>query len=119
VRKVVDPRLKVAVAQAALKEDHSTGQIARKFHVSSHQVESWKKEALDMLQAGFSEIHATKPFNPQRLVDELYCKWSQRDIVAWLTRTQHSFAGEAAAGSIILIRSRKTTAPRKVLVKSK
>ena len=71
LRKKHTPKLKTAVALAALKGRSTVSEIASETGVAPAQVSTWKKEALGILNEGFADRRSKKAVPDGFAVDEL------------------------------------------------
>lgn len=72
IRRVHPPAFKARVAIDALKEQKTIAQLSSLYAVHETQITKWKKRALDILTAGFSEKWQRQEKDDQELIQELY-----------------------------------------------
>ena len=72
IRKVHAPAFKAKVALEAIKETKTIAELAGMYSIHSTQITKWKRQALDILAAGFSEKQRKKEHDNRELVQELY-----------------------------------------------
>ena len=68
------PSFKAKVALAAIREDQTISEIASEHGVHPNQVSSWKKIALDNLEALFAGKHSAFDANAEKKIKELHAK---------------------------------------------
>jgi len=72
IRRVHAPAFKARVALEAIKEIKTIAELASMYSVHPTQITKWKRQALDILSAGFSEKQKKKEHDERELVQELY-----------------------------------------------
>lgn len=72
IRRVHPPAFKAKVAIDALKEQKTIAQLSSQYAVHETQITKWKKRALEILTAGFSEKWQRKEHDDRELIAELY-----------------------------------------------
>lgn len=72
IRRVHPPAFKTKVAVDALKEQKTIAQLSSQYAVHETQITKWKKRALEILAAGFSEKWQRKEKDDRELIAELY-----------------------------------------------
>ncbi|SRR5258708_5585974 len=72
IRRVHAPAFKAKVALEAIKESKTIAELASMYSVHPTQITKWKRQALDILTAGFSEKQRKKEHDEMELVQELY-----------------------------------------------
>ena len=72
IRRVHPPAFKAKVAVDALKEQKTIAQLSSQYGVHETQITKWKKRALEILNAGFSEKWQRKENDDRELIQELY-----------------------------------------------
>lgn len=72
IRRVHPPAFKAKVAIDALKEQKTIARLSSQYAVHETQITKWKKRALEILTAGFSEKWQRKESNDRELIAELY-----------------------------------------------
>ena len=68
------PSFKAKVALAAIRGDRTISEIASQYGVHPNQVSSWKKVALDNLEALFAGNHSTFDPDAEKKIKELHAK---------------------------------------------
>jgi transposase len=63
---------KAKVALEALKEQKTITELSSLYGIHATQITKWKRQALDILSAGFSEKQKKKQEDDHALVQELY-----------------------------------------------
>ena len=63
---------KAKVALEALKEQKTIAELSSLYGIHATQITKWKRQALDILSAGFSEKQKKKQEDDHALVQELY-----------------------------------------------
>ncbi len=72
IRRVHPPAFKAKVAVDALKEQKTIAQLSSIYGVHETQITKWKKRALEIITAGFSEKWQRKEKDDWELIQELY-----------------------------------------------
>jgi|SRR5579859_551496 len=72
IRRVHAPAFKAKVALEAIKEIKTIAELANMYSVHPTQITKWKRQALDILTAGFSEKQRKKEHDERELIQELY-----------------------------------------------
>jgi transposase len=72
IRRVHPAAFKAKVALEAIKEQKTIAELSSIYGVHSTQITKWKRQALDILSAGFSEKQKQKEHDDRSLVQELY-----------------------------------------------
>src|SRR6266516_3875035 len=72
MRRVHPAAFKAKVALEALREQKTIAELSSLYGVHSTQITKWKRQALDILSAGFSEKQKKKQEDDRALVQELY-----------------------------------------------
>ncbi len=92
MKKVFTPQQKAAVALEAIKGELTIAQIASQYEVHPTQIAVWKKQAIEILKAGFTDKRKKENFDQQRITDDLYKTIGQRDMeLAWLKKKLQPF----------------------------
>jgi len=65
-------QFKTMVVLELLKEEKTSGQIASQFGVHPTQIRHWKRQALEGLEAVFSNSVKNKSFKQDELIEQLY-----------------------------------------------
>jgi len=72
IRRVHPAAFKAKVALEAIKEQKTIAELSSLYDVHATQITKWKRQALDILSAGFSEKQKQKEHDDRSLVQELY-----------------------------------------------
>lgn len=72
IRRVHPATFKAKVALEAIKEQRTIAELSSLYGVHSTQITKWKRQALDILTAGFSEKQKQKEHDDRALIQELY-----------------------------------------------
>jgi transposase len=72
IRRVHPAAFKAKVALEAIKEQRTIAELSSLYGVHSTQITKWKRQALDILSAGFSEKQKQKEQDDRGLIQELY-----------------------------------------------
>ncbi len=72
IRRVHPPAFKAKVAIDALKEQKTIAQLSSLYGVHETQIAKWKRLAIDMLTAGFTQKHEKRENEDRELIQELY-----------------------------------------------
>lgn len=72
IRRIHPPAFKAKVAIDALKEQKTIAQLSSLYTVHETQITKWKKRALEILAAGFSEKWQRQEKDDRELIAELY-----------------------------------------------
>lgn len=72
IRRVHPPVFKARVAVEALKEQKTIAELSGMYSIHSTQITKWKKQALDILTAGFGSGQRQREKEDSELVAELY-----------------------------------------------
>jgi len=73
-------KLKAKVALEALREGHTTAELASKYQIDPSQVNRWKAELLSGAEEIFSVKRGRKKADNQREMDELYKKIGKLEV---------------------------------------
>jgi len=72
IRRVHPAAFKAKVALEAIKEQRTIAELSSLYGVHPTQITKWKRQALDILAAGFSEKQKQKEHDDRALIQELY-----------------------------------------------
>ena len=72
IRRFHSPAFKAKVALEALKEQRTIAEISSMYGIHSTQITKWKRQALDILAAGFGAGQKQREKDDHDLVQELY-----------------------------------------------
>ena len=72
IRRIHAPAFKAKVALEAIREIKTIAELASMYSVHPTQITKWKRQALEILSAGFSEKQKKKEYDERELVQELY-----------------------------------------------
>jgi len=87
IKKSHSASFKAKVALEALRGAKTLSQITADYGVHSTQIVRWKKIALEILEAGFSEKRAKVDLAQEKLVEELYRQIGQLKVeLDWLKK---------------------------------
>ena len=79
-RRNFSPEFKSKVALAALREELSLSELAKKYDVHPNMISNWKKQASQHMQGIFSGKHDQVDKNPGEQIKELHAKIGQLTI---------------------------------------
>lgn len=92
MRRVHPPAFKARVALEALKEQKTIAELSSIYAVHTTQITKWKRQALDILAAGFSSGQKQREKDERELVAELYQQIGRLKVqVDWLKKKMGIF----------------------------
>ena len=87
IRKRHTQQIKIKVALDAIKGQKTTAEITAKYGVHATQINTWKKQALEIMPEAFSSKRKRSEAEQQNLVDELYKQIGQLTVERdWLKK---------------------------------
>lgn len=87
IRKRHTQQIKMGVALEAIKGQKTTAEITAKYGVHAIQINTWKKQALEIMPEAFSSKRKRSEEKRQNLVDELYKQIGQLTVERdWLKK---------------------------------
>lgn len=72
IRRIHPPAFKTKVAVEALREQKTIAELSSFFGIHETQITKWKKRALEILAAGFSDKWQRQEKDDRDLIQELY-----------------------------------------------
>ena len=72
IRRVHAPAFKAKVAIEALKETKTIAQLSSTYLVHPTQITKWKRQAVELITAGFSTQQKARDRDSTELIEELY-----------------------------------------------
>ncbi len=88
MRKQYGVKFKAKVALEAIREQKTIAELSSTYGVHRIQIQKWKKQVLDGLEAVFSKKSASLAQEQQKLSDELYKQIGQLKVEnEWLKKT--------------------------------
>ena len=92
MRRVHPPAFKAKVALEALKEQKTIAELSSMYGIHATQITKWKRQALDILAAGFSAGQKQREKDDKELVAELYQQIGRLKVqVDWLKKKMGIF----------------------------
>ena len=79
-RRNFSPEFKSKVALAALREELSLSELAKKYEVHPNMISNWKRQAVEHMQKIFSGKHDQADKNREEEIKELHAKIGQLTI---------------------------------------
>jgi len=87
IRKRHTQQIKIKVALDASKGQKTTAEITAKYGVHATQINTWKRQALEIMPEAFSSKRKRSEEKRQNLVDELYKQIGQLTVERdWLKK---------------------------------
>ena len=87
MRKTYSANFKAKVALAAIKEEQTMAELSSRFGIHRAQIQRWKKDLAENIQAVFSGKQKKKDKDTSKLVDELYRQIGQLKVEnEWLKK---------------------------------
>lgn len=87
IRKRHTQQIKIKVALEAIKGQKTTAEITAKYGVHGTQINTWKKQVLEIMPEAFSSKRKRSEEKRQNLVDELYKQIGQLTVERdWLKK---------------------------------
>ncbi len=87
IRKRHSTEAKVKVALEALKGEKTIAELTAKYGVHATQINTWKKQALEIIPEAFSARKRRSETEQQALIDELYRRIGQLTVEQeWLKK---------------------------------
>lgn len=87
IRKRHTQQIKMKVALEAIKGQKTTAEITVKYGVHATQINTWKRQALEIMPEAFSSKKKRSDAEQQNLVDELYKQIGQLSVERdWLKK---------------------------------
>jgi len=87
IRKRHTQQIKIKVALDAIKGQKTTAEITAKYGVHATQINTWKKQVLEIMPEAFSSKRKRSEEEQQNLVDELYKQIGQLSVERdWLKK---------------------------------
>ena len=80
IRRIHAPTFKARVALDALREVKTIAELSSLYEVHSTQIIKWKKQALDILNQGFTGKQKKKESDERELIQELYRQIGQLKV---------------------------------------
>jgi len=75
------------VAIAAINQELSQSQISGHYEVHTSQINKWKKEALESIEAGFINKREKQAKEDRQIIEELYTQVGRLNMeLAWLKK---------------------------------
>jgi transposase len=80
-RRKFSVEFKTKVVLEALKERHTTEELAKKFSLHPNQITTWKKEFLDNAHSAFGSDGGKEMLREKdEMIDKLYAQIGQREV---------------------------------------
>ena len=93
IRKRHTQKIKIKVALEAIKGQKTTAEITAKYGVHATQINTWKRQALEIMPKAFSSKRKRSEEKRQNLVDELYKQIGQLTVERdWLKKNVGLYA---------------------------